>query len=1244
MDQFAAKMQILTHHLAGPLTDRRPFAESSVFRKKLISCWACLAASLLTTHAQPLQWEDRSGYRIAAVAPTGTPSEHGFESVPSDQSGVTFINHLSQSRIGANANLMNGSGVGLGDFDGDGLCDIYLCCLQGPNKLYRNLGDLRFEDVTESAGVACPEMLSTGAVFADFNGDGRSDLVVTSMGGPNALFINRGDGRFENTTQAAGLTSKLGSSSIAVSDTDGDGDLDLYIANFGADSILRSGGRLAVGVRNGKQVVRGRYAKRIKIINGIMYEFGEPDYFYTNNGDGTFTLQSWTDGFFRDRNGKPFQEAPLDQGLSVMIRDMNQDGHPDIYVCNDAFTPDRFYLNDGTGRFQEIPELALRQTSHFSMGIDFADYDRNGWDDFFVVDMLSRKHEYVMTQQSKLVTPPDDTGSYTNRDQIRRNTFYQARGDGTYAETANYSGLAATEWTWSVVFMDVDLDGWEDLLVTNGFPFNVDDQDTQDRIAAMGRSAAGRPRRTITLYPPLNTPNVALRNPGHGRFEDMGDTWGFNDTRVSNGMALADLDNDGDQDIVVNAFNREALIYRNKTTADRIAVRLKGTAGNTQGIGARVRFSGGPVVQEQEIVSGGRYVGGDDPIRVFAAPTDNQPGTLEVTWRSGKVSRIPNVRANHYYEISESSAEASVNKPADKPAIEPLFVTSSEALTHQHHEVPLPSIQTQPLLWKTLSRFGPASAWFDTNGDQVDELVIGSGSGGKPGVFRWNKDKFIALETPLKPTTSDVSMILGVTTQTGKYLLVASSGYEATSRTRNYLRVLKCHADGSFEVLKEDIESGIGALAIADVDQDGNLDLFIGGRPIMRRYPEATSSQIVFNLNDWILGKPTKTSVLENAGLVHGAVFSDLDQDGKTELLLACEWGPIRIYGFKNQTPKEITQQWRVSNAQGWWHGVATGDFNRDGFPDVIATNWGLNDRYADHLIHGDLQLTYGDFNSNGAIGLIESFMDSETGSRVPVRDRIWMKNLFPDIDRRFPTHVAYGRANLESILKGQSKNHSTKSANTLSAALLQNQNGSFDLKQLPMEAQLAPSFAPVIADFNGDGFEDVFLSQNFFTFHGRTPRQDAGRGLLLAGTNEGLKAIDGAQSGIKIYGEQRSASVADYNQDGRPDLLVTQNRERTLLLENRNSKPGVRVRFVGSENNPDAIGTSYRVLYAGQPGPLREIQAGSGYWSQNSYIQVIPAAKEKTLTLDILRPDGQRLKRTIEVAHNKINLVRLYE
>src|SRR5256886_1624544 len=420
------------------------------------SIWTALLAvgavtGVLAAGGGSLAWQKGDGFRVAPLR-IPTSGKTGFTLLPPGVTGVNFTNTLPDERAMTNANLMNGSGVALGDYDRDGLCDIYLCNLNGTNALYKNLGNWRFEDVTEEAGVACPNQTSTGAVFADINGDGYLDLLVTSMAGPNACFLNDGHGRFTNVTAAAGLVSRLGSTSMALADVDGDGSLDLYVANYGASSILRSGGALNGSTEpGGRPVVRGRYAQRIKIIDGVMYELGEPDVLYLNNGKGGFKPVSWTDGTFLDENGKPLASAPWDQGLTVLFRDINQDGFPDIYVCNDAFTPDRCWINDGHGRFRALPTLALRQTSYFSMGADFADLDRDGYDDFLVVDMQSRQHQLLLTQKGDLHPQPRIPGDLTTRFQIRRNTLFHARGDATFAEIANFSGVAGSEWSWSCI-------------------------------------------------------------------------------------------------------------------------------------------------------------------------------------------------------------------------------------------------------------------------------------------------------------------------------------------------------------------------------------------------------------------------------------------------------------------------------------------------------------------------------------------------------------------------------------------------------------------------------------------------------------------------------------------------------------------------------------------------------------------------------------------------------------------------
>jgi hypothetical protein len=406
---------------------------------------------------------------------------------------------------------------------------------------------------------------------------------------------------------------------------------------------------------NGRPVVTGRHAKRLKVIDGQLVELGEQDVLYLNDGRGHFTPVNWAE-FFRDEDGQPISAAPLDFGLSVQIRDINEDGFPDIYVCNDFQTPDRAWLNDGHGHFRALPRVALRNMSYASMGVDFADIDRDGRLDFITVDMLSREHARRIRQLSSMPPAGRTIGAIKDQEAVPRNALYWNRGDGTYAEIAWFSGLAASDWSWTPIFLDVDLDGFEDLLVSTGSLYDVMDLDAATASRPAGPGVADS-RIMLSLYPRLENRKAAFRNRGDLTFEDVSQAWGFDSRQVSNGMALADLDNDGDLDVVINCANAAPLIYRNDSSAPRVAVRLKGLPPNTQGIGAKVKLLGGAVrMQSQEMICGGRYLSGDQAMRVFAAGSLTNEMRIEVTWRSGRRTVVSGVKGNRLYEIDEPAA------------------------------------------------------------------------------------------------------------------------------------------------------------------------------------------------------------------------------------------------------------------------------------------------------------------------------------------------------------------------------------------------------------------------------------------------------------------------------------------------------------------------------------------------------------------------------------------------------------
>ena len=594
-----------------------------------------------TVGAAPLKWEVSPGFRWAAVD-VQSNSKPGFTLL---SPSLQWTNTISDEDVAKHYNLVSGAGVAAGDFDSDGLCDLYFCNRSGENALFRNLGNGRFENLAAKTDLACKDRSSTGATFADINGDGLPDLLVNSFLGTNACFLNLGNGKFTNATPTSGLLPRGGATSLALGDLDRDGDLDLYVAYFGIEAILREGGRVSYSMVNGKPTVTGRHARRLKVVDGQLVELGEQDVLYFNNGHGQFKAGNWSD-HFQDEDGKPIPTDPMDFGLAVQIRDINEDGSPDIYVCNDFQTPDRAWLNDGHGKFRAMPRLSLRNMSYASMGVDFADIDRDGRLDFITVDMLSRDHTKRLRQLSSMPAVARQIGAIENREEVPRNALFWNRGDGTYAEIALFSGVAASDWSWTPIFLDVDLDAYEDLLISAGSLYDVMDRD----VSSSARPAAST-RQSLSLYPRLEAHNAAFRNRGDLTFEDVTQSWGFDSKQISHGAALADLDNDGDMDLAINCANKPPLIYLNNSSAPRVAVRLKG-----QGVGAKIKLLGGAVpMQSQEIICGGRYMSGDQPMRVFAAGTLTNEMKIEIAWPSGKRSSVSGVKANRIYEVDEPS-------------------------------------------------------------------------------------------------------------------------------------------------------------------------------------------------------------------------------------------------------------------------------------------------------------------------------------------------------------------------------------------------------------------------------------------------------------------------------------------------------------------------------------------------------------------------------------------------------------
>ena len=1095
------------------------------------------------------------------TACNNTPAPR-FQLISPEQSGVTFENKLEetvQQNIFSYLYFYNGGGVAAGDLNGDGLPDLYFTANQGENRLYLNRGDFKFEDITAKTQMQGKKGWTTGVTMADVNGDGKLDVYVSQLGdyqnirGKNQLYINKGNNAagiptFEDEAKAYGLDLVGLSTQAAFFDYDLDGDLDMYMLNH---SVHSNGTFAKASLRAESHPLAGDKLLR--------------------NDDGKFVEVSSESGIYN---------SALGYGLGITVADINWDGYPDIYVGNDFHENDYLYINNGNGTFTESAGSYLQHTSRYSMGNDVADINNDGLPDILSLDMLPAEPEKLKASASEEAYDVYNFKlSYGYSHQFARNTLQLNLGNGRFSEIGLQAGIAATDWSWSGLFADLDLDGYKDIYIANGIKRRSNDLDYINYVsseAIQSRLAGNLSEEDLLLtekMPEVKIPNAAFRNTGNLQFEDVSKSWGLNQDSFSNGAAYADLDGDGDLDLITNNIDQTAFIYKNLTIdgpkADHhyLKIKLNGEGANTQGIGTKIMIpKNGELLTFEHYPTRGYQSAVSDDLTVGLGK-DSELDSLIVVWPDHRFQVLQGLKANQVLSLNQKEAAGKWSFAGEME--EPFFtdVSSRLAVPYVHQENSFIEFNREALIPHMNSTEGPKLAVGDINGDGLEDIFVG-GAKRQPGnLLVQTKEGFVASKQDIFRADSvaeDIdALLLDYDQDSDLDLVVVSGGNEFQGKSEPLeVRFYLNDGKGNFSRDRQaapGIHVNASSVKAVDYDQDGDLDLFIGGRVVPWNYGSTPDSYLLQNQGSGRFKDITaEVEGLANVGMVKDASWADIDGNGFEDLVLVGEWMPVMIF-YNQQGTLEKASPSSLEYSNGWWNTLEVVDIDLDGDLDLLAGNLGLNSKYRASK-EEPVSMFVHDFDDNGKTDpLIYHYVN---GKQYLFATKDELVSQLREVKGKYVQYADFARANQLELFDEQLMDEAEKHYvyEFRSGIFLNEGEGAFRFQAFPQQAQTAPIQAFLLKDFDGDGEPDILSAGNQYEVNIQRGRYDADFGSLLRNNGDGqFSVVPPVKTGLLLEGQVRDMELIKL-QD-RELVLVARNNAALQLIElNRSRESGSKV------------------------------------------------------------------------------------